>query len=189
VSTRCRSRPRDADTRTPVASAPTESALTVAGSVTRSVLVPKTTSSRDHTLRAIAHWGSTTKGQTFRCRSLPARRPRRSRAHRKLTSPIELRRGNQHTNRPASRGETRQPNREQMNLPEVNMADVSCFCGCCYSFTGDIGICPQCGEHVTMTRVSPEEACGPFAGLGSRQKRHAVSPWWSDLRALQSERS
>lgn len=36
------------------------------------------------------------------------------------------------------------------------MIDVYCFCGYCYSFRGDIGICPHCDEEVTMTRVSAE---------------------------------
>ena len=37
------------------------------------------------------------------------------------------------------------------------MIDVACFCGCRYSFAGDIGACPQCGEYVTMTRASFED--------------------------------
>jgi hypothetical protein len=31
------------------------------------------------------------------------------------------------------------------------MADVACFCGCLYSFGGDGGACPQCGEYVSLT--------------------------------------
>jgi hypothetical protein len=36
---------------------------------------------------------------------------------------------------------------------------VACFCGCRFSFAGDVGMCPGCGEYVTLTgRVSaPEE--------------------------------
>ena len=37
------------------------------------------------------------------------------------------------------------------------MVDGACFCGCRYSFTGDVGACPQCGEYVTMTRASIED--------------------------------
>ena len=32
------------------------------------------------------------------------------------------------------------------------MINVVCYCGCAYSFTGDVGSCPQCGEHVFFTR-------------------------------------
>jgi predicted ATP-dependent serine protease len=38
------------------------------------------------------------------------------------------------------------------------MIDVSCFCGCVYSFRGDIGVCPQCGEYATFSRVTTAEA-------------------------------
>ncbi len=37
------------------------------------------------------------------------------------------------------------------------MTDVVCFCGCYYRFTGDIGVCPRCGEYASLTRVAPEE--------------------------------
>jgi hypothetical protein len=30
------------------------------------------------------------------------------------------------------------------------MADVACFCGCCFSFQGIVGACPECGEAVTL---------------------------------------
>jgi hypothetical protein len=36
--------------------------------------------------------------------------------------------------------------------------DVACFCGCSYSFEGDLGACPACGEYVTMRNVSEAEA-------------------------------
>ena len=32
------------------------------------------------------------------------------------------------------------------------MINVVCFCGCAYSFAGDVGSCPQCGEHVSFAR-------------------------------------
>lgn len=37
------------------------------------------------------------------------------------------------------------------------MSDVVCFCGCYYRFAGDIGMCPRCGEYLSLTSVSPEE--------------------------------
>lgn len=37
------------------------------------------------------------------------------------------------------------------------MPDVVCFCGCYYRFTSDIGVCPRCGEYMSLARVSPEE--------------------------------
>jgi hypothetical protein len=36
--------------------------------------------------------------------------------------------------------------------------DVACFCGCSYSFVADFGVCPACGEYVTLRRVSEAEA-------------------------------
>ena len=37
------------------------------------------------------------------------------------------------------------------------MAYVACFCGCQYSFRGDAGVCPHCGEYVSLTRPSAAE--------------------------------
>jgi len=37
------------------------------------------------------------------------------------------------------------------------MTEVACFCGSVYSFSGDIGLCPQCGEYAGFTRASDEE--------------------------------
>jgi len=34
------------------------------------------------------------------------------------------------------------------------MIDVACFCGRRYSFSGDTGVCPRCGECVTTARPS-----------------------------------
>jgi hypothetical protein len=31
------------------------------------------------------------------------------------------------------------------------MADVACFCGCCFSFDGGAGACPRCGEVASLT--------------------------------------
>ncbi len=36
------------------------------------------------------------------------------------------------------------------------MTDVACFCGCLYSFPGEVGVCPKCGEYACLTVVSPE---------------------------------
>ena len=30
------------------------------------------------------------------------------------------------------------------------MIKVVCYCGSAYSFAGDVGVCPQCGEHVSF---------------------------------------
>ena len=36
------------------------------------------------------------------------------------------------------------------------MAEVACYCGCSYSFYGDAGACPDCGEVATLrTRPAP----------------------------------
>lgn len=34
------------------------------------------------------------------------------------------------------------------------MTRVACFCGCCYSFDGDVGTCPRCGEYTSFAIVS-----------------------------------
>lgn len=34
------------------------------------------------------------------------------------------------------------------------MIDVVCFCGFGYSFAGEDGACPRCGEYIAMTRAS-----------------------------------
>jgi transcription initiation factor IIE alpha subunit len=34
------------------------------------------------------------------------------------------------------------------------MIEVICFCGSAYSFAGDAGACPQCGEQVSFARAS-----------------------------------
>jgi hypothetical protein len=40
------------------------------------------------------------------------------------------------------------------------MADVACFCGCCFSFGGSGGACPDCGEAVTLTTAQAFAADG-----------------------------
>ncbi len=38
----------------------------------------------------------------------------------------------------------------------MTMTDVACFCGCLYSFSGEVGVCPKCGDYASLTCVSPE---------------------------------
>jgi hypothetical protein len=43
------------------------------------------------------------------------------------------------------------------------MANVACFCGCCFSFVGTVGACPECGEAATLTTapaLAPDGADG-----------------------------
>lgn len=35
------------------------------------------------------------------------------------------------------------------------MIDVACFCGTAYSFDGDVGVCPKCGEVVSLVGAFP----------------------------------
>ena len=37
------------------------------------------------------------------------------------------------------------------------MMDVACFCGRVYSYSGELGVCPGCGEYVTLSCVANEE--------------------------------
>jgi hypothetical protein len=37
------------------------------------------------------------------------------------------------------------------------MTHVACFCGCVYSFSGEIAVCPRCGEYASFTRASAHE--------------------------------
>jgi hypothetical protein len=62
------------------------------------------------------------------------------------------------------------------------MANVACFCGRCFSFAGNAGACPECGEAVTLTTASAfvdhaESVCVPhWNGLPS-----AEPSGWDDL--------
>jgi hypothetical protein len=60
---------------------------------------------------------------------------------------------------------------------ELTMAEVACFCGCCFSFDGAAGACPKCGEvarltagPVTAGRSRPEHPV-PVTN-GDRQNGH-----------------
>lgn len=57
------------------------------------------------------------------------------------------------------------------------MTDVACFCGCCYSFVGDVGACPRCGEVTDLTGApGPEKvAAQPASNLPERPARIAVT--------------
>ena len=35
--------------------------------------------------------------------------------------------------------------------------DVACFCGCRFVCAEDLGACPDCGEYVSLSRVSDAE--------------------------------
>jgi hypothetical protein len=34
---------------------------------------------------------------------------------------------------------------------------VACFCGCRFSWAGAVAVCPDCGEPVSLSRVSEAE--------------------------------
>ena len=57
------------------------------------------------------------------------------------------------------------------------MTDVACFCGCCYSFVGDVGVCPGCGEYAGLTGVSALEEPGarPVRHLPQRAARSPLA--------------
>ncbi len=40
------------------------------------------------------------------------------------------------------------------------MIDVVCFCGCSYSFVGDAGACPRCGEDLILSTTFGDDAHG-----------------------------
>jgi hypothetical protein len=51
------------------------------------------------------------------------------------------------------------PTVKDESLQEVStMIDVVCFCGRLYSFAGDEGACPQCGERTTVPGTSAADA-------------------------------
>ncbi|MFZ0089018.1 MAG: hypothetical protein WAL63_05910 [Solirubrobacteraceae bacterium] len=59
------------------------------------------------------------------------------------------------------------------------MTDVACFCGCSFSFAGEIGMCPRCGEGVTLTLAAAADAAEMRTELeallaGPREDRAAV---------------
>jgi hypothetical protein len=65
------------------------------------------------------------------------------------------------------------------------MADVACFCGCCYSFEGGAGACPRCGEYAVVAPASAEQ--GSRSGPGRAEAAAVVVPAaeYRRLRALE----
>jgi hypothetical protein len=49
------------------------------------------------------------------------------------------------------------------------MADVACFCGCCYSFEGAAGACPQCGEYAVITTTAHEDRSAADSSATGRE--------------------
>jgi hypothetical protein len=35
--------------------------------------------------------------------------------------------------------------------------NVACFCGCAYSFAGEVSVCPRCGRYASLRRASDAE--------------------------------
>jgi hypothetical protein len=55
------------------------------------------------------------------------------------------------------------------------MTDVACFCGCLYSFDGDAGACPRCGEYATI-RTRPAVT----STEGGQPREQRVLAVWQD---------
>jgi hypothetical protein len=53
------------------------------------------------------------------------------------------------------------------------MADVACFCGCCFSFDGGAGTCPRCGEVASLTG----ELAPPSTGRSQTEPAVLVMDW------------
>ena len=51
------------------------------------------------------------------------------------------------------------------------MADVACFCGYRYSFDGDSGACPSCGESTLLPTANAHERA-----LSEELERLAAAP-------------
>jgi hypothetical protein len=49
------------------------------------------------------------------------------------------------------------------------MINVVCYCGCTYSFAGDVGSCPRCGERVSFNRAyEPDDRQETIAKIVAR---------------------
>lgn len=57
---------------------------------------------------------------------------------------------------PASVGQPQRAQREKVPV----MTDVACFCNCLFSFDGDAGACPKCGEVASVTGLPVLESSG-----------------------------
>jgi hypothetical protein len=53
------------------------------------------------------------------------------------------------------------------------MADVACFCGCCFSFDGGAGACPRCGEVASVLG----DAVPASTGLRPADRQDLVVDW------------
>jgi hypothetical protein len=56
------------------------------------------------------------------------------------------------------------------------MTTVACFCGTEFSFAGDAGVCPTCGEYTTLHWVSAGEAEQMHHELNALLLDHADDP-------------
>ncbi len=56
------------------------------------------------------------------------------------------------------------------------MIDVACFCGFSYSFEGEAGSCPNCGEPVTIARASGRAPKGHEAPTAQLTQRESAPP-------------
>lgn len=54
------------------------------------------------------------------------------------------------------------------------MTDVACFCGTSYSFDGDLGVCPKCGEGVNMVSAFPAAERGMQDELEAMREKSAL---------------
>jgi len=67
------------------------------------------------------------------------------------------------------------------------MADVACFCGCCYSFEGGAGACPRCGEYAVVAAGPASAQPRSRDGHGRAEAAAVVVPAaeYRRLRALE----
>jgi hypothetical protein len=73
------------------------------------------------------------------------------------------------------------------------MADVACFCGCCFSFDGGAEACPKCGEVAGVRtgpvpdsagRSRPELPVAVMNGAGQNGQALGTSPERAEAGAL-----
>jgi hypothetical protein len=54
------------------------------------------------------------------------------------------------------------------------MADVACFCGCCFSFAGNVAACPECGAAASLMTYA-------FAADSAQGAESVCVPHWNGL--------